>query len=587
MNIVLSIFSGIVVGATILLLTLLPTSGFPRLIAVSALLTAVALVATSLLTKPEATPQANRFSHRIPWVFTALGIFWLLTVIPLPVNHSAVGNPRRAEQNRIVHDAIASVQALELVPTTPTRFAISRNTSGTARYALMMLAAFATALLASQIGRHGKIALLRFLIVLGAAVAFAGYWSLRQAPQGDTLWWVFPVPHSLPGPVACFRNRNHFAAFAALLCPAAIALCLHDLMRLRLIRAATSLIALACLTTGVVVSLSRGAMLAWGFGMLACIALYAIYRQWRIVVALVLLGFIAGAIAFSMLPDDARARLATLRTMEQTDSYQRRVEAWQESTSILRTYPWFGAGANAFRMVYPQHRASTQGAVRTHPENEYVQWVVDCGILGTTLLVLLIFTSTRGALLPTLRDGPTVTVGVAAIGGLAVAAVHATVDYALHIPLYTITAAALAGLIIPPLRPAPTRASRLAFAAPAALLLIVTTTMAFGWGRLIAFDDQGVLARASLRQLTDTMRWSPTSPYAWYNFADRLKNVGTPESSLLARQALQRVAELDPNNYRLMNDVGHAFMALGDIDNARKSFARVKELRDWVQVPDL
>lgn len=585
----MGLLTGLVLVLMMLVLIVLPTGAFLVTLLLVALAATATLALVSVFASPGAEPSPHPPARRllVPWLGAVFILFLLVTLLPMPLRLSAIGGERRYAQNLAVSDAVAAAESLELHPPQPHTFALTRNRSGTLRWTLMVAAAWATAMLAARLSPRGKLIHVRTLTLLGAAVAVGGIVSLRLAPQGFALWWIYPVPEELPGPLACFRNPNHYAAFLALLCPAALALLLRDLANHRLFRVMLSAATVAALSLGVVLALSRGALIAYAAGLFACTILLALWRRWGAAVGMTLIGATALA-AILLVPSPAlRQRLDTLRHLSTEDSYQTRLAAWIDSARIARAYPLLGAGANGFRVVYPQHRTTTQGALMTHAENEYVQGVVDLGVLGTLLLVTLLGSALVAGAWPAWRSGGDPLLPVSALGGVSVAAVNALFDYPLHIPLYTLAAASLVGLLLPV--PAPSGSGlrpRLRAAAPALVIVAVTLALAVGPRRRLDYDSPAWCAEAPLPDLATALRWAPTLSDAWFAYAERVAQARTPESSLLARQCLTHAAACDPNNYRLWNRIGYKRQELGDPAGAREAFGRVKELRDWMWVPD-
>jgi O-antigen ligase len=56
---------------------------------------------------------------------------------------------------------------------------------------------------------------------------------------------------------------------------------------------------------------------------------------------------------------------------------------------IWAAYPIAGAGANAFRMVYPQYRTASSAGFMTHAHNEYAQLLCETGVIGLCMSAVL------------------------------------------------------------------------------------------------------------------------------------------------------------------------------------------------------
>jgi O-antigen ligase len=578
-------------AAVVLILLAFPTGAFMGSLPLTAGLAAIAVAAVALLARPAPAAAAPTPAARaLPWAAFAMLLLVALTMLPLPTAIAPVSGPLRTQQNRAAADTIASAEGLELMPPAHLGFALTRNKSGTARWALTLATAFAVAFLSSRLSPRGKHLFLRALVAVGVLVATAGYIGLHVRPQGNTLWWIYPVPDELPGPMACFRNHNHFAGFVAILIPIALALFAHDLARRRPLRALLDLLAFAIMGLGMVAALSRGAILATAAGLAICVLAFLCLRRWTLA-ALMILVAAAALAALLYAPHPAlRERLDSLRDVRATTSYQARTTAWRDALSVFSAYPTLGVGANGFMMLYPLHRTSAHGGQRTHAENEYVQWLVDGGILGSLLAIALLIIAARATASPAPLSPPSPrdpTITVATLGAFTVVAAHAAVDYVLHIPLYTVVAASIIGLALPalpalaPNKPSPP--ARL----PCLALAILTLLLALLYGRRLQLDSETALAKADFPTLARALAWAPTSQFAWYYLAHRIAALQTPESNLFARQCLDRAVACDPLNYRFLDQVGYARLALGDRAGAREAFAKVQQLRDWMWIPDI
>ncbi|MCE9614018.1 MAG: O-antigen ligase family protein [Lentisphaerae bacterium] len=575
-----------------ILLIVLPTGAFLGTLGVVAVFSAMAATIAAILCPPPDAPPPDAPPLRVarwgvPAVATALLATVLLTLLPMPLSWSALGGASRHAQNVAVDDVILSAEALEVMPPVAHTYSLTRNGAGTVRWSLLLIATVSVALLTARFGPTARETYLRVLTLLGAAVAVGGLISLTIAPQGFTLWWIYPAPPDLPGPLACFRNRNHFAAFLALLSPAALALLARDLTRGRILAALVSLVTVATLGLGVAASLSRGGMLAYAAGLAACIALFLAYRRWDFAVLIATVAALAIA-ALLLAPAPAlRERLATFTTLKSEHSYQTRLASWLDGRRILAAYPGLGAGANGFRIVYPQFRSTTHGGIMSYAENAYVQWATDMGSVGIGLGAALLVAGFVAAW-PALRNRASITISVSALGGLAVVAVHSLFDDPLRIPLYAIPLASVLGLALPPQHPrSASLRDRLVNTAPALSCLLAALILLLAWGERLNDDIADFFPTMPIHKLARALAWAPTSQFAWVTFGERIAEAKTPESNLLARQCYARAVQYDPNNYRLWDHIGYLRLGLGDNAGARDAFAHVKALRSWKSVPDI
>ncbi len=540
--------------------------------------------------------------------FALLLLYMLVMLLPLPAGLPLPGGGERARQNRIVVETLDAVTAAGVEHGVTPVFSLTRSRAGSLRFLLLAVLAYAGWCLAANAGTKPRTAALRAVLLVGSVMALAGILGKWVIPQGDTLWWWIPIPHGRPGPMGGFMNRNHFAGFCAILTPAALALAAQDAVQRRPLAALLNAAAAATLAAGVLFSLSRGGMvaLAAGLGTLLLSGLLHGRLRTRIAIVAAVLVLGAGVLAVAWRQEAIRERLSSLRDPLATQSVQDRTAAWHDALRIWRQYPLLGTGPNAFRVVYPQHRTTSARDARDFAENEYVQWLCETGLAG---LLLALFLATRllrdacRALHPAAPPGARA-LGTAAVAALAAAAVHALADFPLHLPLYALTVAALAGMLVekskvesrkskstannqqptsnaqhsPPDTRHPTPGARL----PAlACLVIALALTAFD----LQLDMDGRLTRAGFPDTAHALAAAPTAPVAWRRLAALLWQTDTPPARTLAERCLTQAAAYDPNNYPLWHRLGDMRRELGDNRGAMDAYRRVKALRSWVNVP--
>jgi len=565
--------------------------------------------------------------------FALLLLYLLVMLMPLPAGLPMTGGGERARQNRIVVETLDAVTAAGVEHGVTPVFSLTRSRAGSLRFLLLAVLAYAGWSLAANAGTKARTAALRAVLIVGSVMALAGVLGKWVIPQGDTLWWWIPIPHGRPGPMGGFMNRNHFAGFCAILAPAALALAAQDAVQRRPLAALLNATTAAMLAAGVLFSLSRGGMvaLAAGLGVLLLIGLLHGRLRTRIALTAAVLVLGAAVLAVAWKQEAIRERLSSLRDPLATQSVQDRTAAWRDALRIWRQYPLLGTGPNAFRVVYPQHRTTSARDARDFAENEYVQWLCETGLAGLLLALLVAARLLRDAH-RALRDGSpdTRALTAAAIAALAAAAVHALADFPLHLPLYALTVAALAGMLagretegiqrpmpnaqqptpnaqgeIPNLivgcwalgvgcsDPLKTGIASQARRPPSPFILqpshlpaLVCLVIALVLTVFdLELDMDGRITRAGFPDTARALAAAPTAPVAWRRLAALLWQTGTPPARTLAERCLTQAAAYDPNNYPLWQRLGDMRRELGDNRGAMEAYRRVKALRSWVNVP--
>ena len=93
------------------------------------------------------------------------------------------------------------------------------------------------------------------------------------------------------------------------------------------------------------------------------------------------------------------------------------------------------------------------------------------------------------------------------------------------------------------------------------------------------------MRRASLPSLATGLTWAPPSRDAWFEFGRRAARIDRTARALFERCATQATV-YDSNSYRLWQKVGQLRLDMGLKDSAREAFARARELRFWVSIPE-
>lgn len=532
--------------------------------------------------------EAARPLDRLHLLLSLLIFIMVLSLLPLPDWIFSFTGSIRAEQNRLAGEALDRAAQLGLIPDAGHWFSFSRNRGGTARLFLLLVSGIAIACLASRLSAPWKGRMLRVLVLLGTALAVAGYVTQWLAPQGKTIWGLFPVEHGRP--VACFINRSHFGGYLALLCPAALALAAETLDRRRCLAVAAWSACFIAMSFAVFLSLSKGAWLAW-MGAMACVGVILLVQKRYLPLGVMLLSVL---VAFGSVWAGRNEHLVTRMTQalspSTNDSLQMRLATWKDGIRILKVYPFMGAGGNAFRAVFPQFRQATTRKPFVHAENEYIQIPVEMGIPATAaILGILLAAAVRWRSAAATGRLPS-TVSLASAGAMAALFTHATVDFPLRVPLYFLTALTLMGFVMssdpsPDSPPPPQVPRSVPFIPLSAFLLCLVVSLP---GRkLYEYDLSDSIQTAPAAELAHRLAWSPTAWDAWYYLGRAAVQRGTDRSIAFGEQCITRAAEYDRNNYLLWKELCLLRLSLKDMDGAQDAYRQLKTLRSWMHIREL
>ena len=186
------------------------------------------------------------------------------------------------------------------------------------------------------------------------------------------------------------------------------------------------------LMVGLLASHSRGGLLAFGA---ASLALIALLRRWRAL----LLPLVAALLVIGLLWVDVGA---TRKAFETRSLQSSRLALWGDAVRMFPRFPVFGAGFNAFGTSYTQYQTIERYEWYGEAHNEYLQALLDMGIVGAALVLALLLRLLRDAL----RAASATPLDAGVLGAIVACCVHNTVDFNWQIPANAATFAALAGV---------------------------------------------------------------------------------------------------------------------------------------------
>ncbi len=314
---------------------------------------------------------ARRGSTRLPMLVVGLLAVTAVTVlqlVPLPPFVLRLLSPKTAA---------TLDSALRPLGLYPAAAALSLDPPATALEVAKALtcttAAAATAIVAES--RRAKKLLLAALPISGLAVVSLGFLH-AMATGTDAFESKF-----------AFVNPNHLAGFLNLVAWPALGLGLQGRGRKRFLW-------LGCFSvtaSGVFLSLSRGGIAAFfgGLGVFSILYLRSLRKgphldQWRLAVASAAIAGALGIAAFLGL-QRVLSEMQTVPLMH-LSSYDK-IALWPLLARMIRSFPLTGIGRGAFDTVFPMFKVDSDSFTWTHPENEWLQPLVDLGIPAGVLLV--------------------------------------------------------------------------------------------------------------------------------------------------------------------------------------------------------
>jgi tetratricopeptide (TPR) repeat protein len=443
--------------------------------------------------------RRQRQSLHLPLLALPLGagaVLCLLQLVPLPPGLLAVLSPEAAALRDfiLVPLGLDGPRPLSLDPPATWR-ELARHVA----YLLTFIAAVQVCR-----SRRARRRLLSTLAATGAVVAALG---LLHALLGLTrLYGVLSFLHARPPLVTPFGNPNHLAAFLGLSSTVALGLSLSSGSRAR---AAAFLGASVLGGAGVLLSLSRGGIVFFVFGLLAFALLLQLRRRagkegartWRgsgtVLLCLLAVLAVGGYVAAERLS-------AELETADSVEELRRsKVELWPMMAEAARAFP-LGLGRGAFEAAFPRYQTQLALHTFTHPENGVLQLATELGVLGLVLLAVMLWGFAR-----LLRREGLEAVELAVLVGVAALGLHDLFDFSLELPASAVAALVALATVARPESPARSESPR--GHAPLSVLAVggVLTAVALaalvpGWHTLSEAEEElGALvaARAPLAEV--------------------------------------------------------------------------------------
>jgi O-antigen ligase len=333
---------------------------------------------------------------------------------------------------------------------------------------LTCLAAFSLLYLAvfrEMAGSLWRRRLMRTVVGAGAAITVVAFLQ-AVSPEPRKIYGIFQPrwDWAVFGP---YVNRNHFAGYLVLATPLAMGFALEAFSRLRSARgrsrrgwllvgeregtAAVRWSAVVMvLVAGLLASQSRGGVSA--FAVVTVVFLLMIVfgralplttreRRWMALAGLVL---VAAGLYWVGLG-------GVVSAFEVRGVRASRLDLWRDMLPMVPRFPVFGDGWNAFATAYPWYQTIWRTEWIGEAHNDYLQVLLDGGVVGLLLVAGLLVVVFRGAL----ARAPRSPLDLGLFAALLALALHEVVDFNGQIPANAATWISLAALAVAPVRDPP------------------------------------------------------------------------------------------------------------------------------------
>lgn len=485
--------------------------------------------------------------------------------------------------------------------------------------AILFVFFFAARTLATSSGAFKRLAVV--VVLNGTALVVFGL--VQNLSSGShLLYWTYQTDGTAYGP---FVNRNHFAFYINLSLGVGLGLMaslLHQRQTslpggsrrssrrssrssrgslapggraegARSILSSPALLwlslALGLMLLGPFVSLSRGGMVACLMGGLVCFLTY-FYRS-RVTPNLgpILVVAAIGVMFLLWLGVEAmRARFLTIQDPE--DVYAARVELWERTGPWFQAYPIWGTGEGTFVFVERLyiHQTSDVGVKWEHAHNEYLEAVLEGGVIRLALFLLLLGLAVHLCLraLETHRRHATGGLAYGLLFAFTTLLMHSFVEFGLHIPAIMLLAAVL-GAQASAAASDSNGVSTSANASPKDGSSPTAHHPPAAWASLggIAPAAGAILAGVfAVGLLSDA--WKRYNASRLQNAAVRLQKISGEEARLLQIKYLEAASRITPQDAEIQADLGQAHLNLFEEKKARLRLSqKIREIPLWITVP--
>jgi len=255
--------------------------------------------------------------------------------------------------------------------------------------------------------------------------ALALFALVQDLSNSDKIYWLVKargISSAIYGPYA---NHNHYAGLMEMLVPLAVAAAFLESGAKR----GLLLFAAAIMAVSVVFSRSRGGMLGLAVATIfVCAVLFRINRRGRSVFIILAITVAVAVMVLFLANDKILQRLT-----ETQDNY--RLAIYGDCLRMWLHKPLIGFGWGTFPTVYTEFRTFFTNLFVNHAHNDYLELLVETGVVGIAIAVWFLFGIFRQGLRKIFDredyEGSVLAIGV--IAGVVALLAHSIFDFNLHI----------------------------------------------------------------------------------------------------------------------------------------------------------
>jgi O-antigen ligase len=499
--------------------------------------TVAVLVAAGLVSLIASRRVADRISPLLAMIGVAIGLT-ALQLVPLPEAVIGVIDPvgaaLRAEGSALVD--IAPWQAL------------ARDPAAALRGLAFLVILSGVAVIALRISRSDRGRYWLLVAVVLACTVTALVTAVHSLFGITDLYGFYEPKNAAPHVLGPLINQNHLGCLMALGSVVAIGLAMHR-NQPPWVRACWVGAIVACGTVSML-TLSRGAMVALAGGALVAVSaligsrltVEARPRRERFMTASLPIGVVAACcvvIALYMSAGGIADQLSRTSITEISEP-RSKFAAWRSAAHLIEESPWLGVGRGGFESSFTRHHPASALSTFSHVENEYVQAIVDWGLLGGIFVGIAAIWFAVAAF-RRWREGA---LAAGALGALAVVILQSNFDFGVELLGIAVPITAVAAtLTYVPTREAQTglrRIRTLRIAHVAALLLAAMALFSSATSSLAEDHDDLVAARSpTIDDVRASLERHPLDYYGYALASQIMAVAGNTDSVRVLNHALR------------------------------------------------
>jgi len=247
--------------------------------------------------------------------------------------------------------------------------------------------------------------------------------------SNGAIYWHFPRPESgtVYGP---YVDHSHYAGLMEMLWPVPAILSSQERGAKRGLYAFFG----SVMAASIVFSRSRGGSLALVVQVVFLISQFAKNRGRGLVLRLSAAIVIAAAFVYWAHPEGLSRTVATLVFPTDATLTGHRLDIARDSLRMFREHPIAGWGLETFPVVYPRFRSFTTTLFINEAHNDYVQLLVEMGLLGGVIVAAFLISLYRAGFRRMGADDFQRSATLIALTGCTGIVCHSLTDFNLHIP---------------------------------------------------------------------------------------------------------------------------------------------------------